>query len=304
MALRLPRSLRDALVVAGFELRDALRSRKVVVLLVLYLAGAVAACGIFLRILHEIEKTLASELAVAAASRPGAATHALFATAQFRSIVGGLVGDRALAGELLDIPPMALFYGWLALTFGPLLAVIASCDAIAGEIGQGSARFALVRADRASWAVGKLLGQAGLVAVGIFAGALAAWVMGLLFLQGFAPADSAFWLARLGTRAWIYSLPFLGLSLGLSQVVRSANAARGAALVGLVAIGLLGEGIEELEEVAPALGGTLMQILPRAHSLDLWRPDFLDRLPAMVMLLAIGTLWFAAGHAIFRRRDA
>jgi hypothetical protein len=54
----------------------------------------------------------------------------------------------------------------------------------------------------------------------------------------------------------------------------------------------------------PTLGETLMQVLPRAHSLDLWRPDLASRAPAMAILVAIGVCWFALGHFVFRRRDA
>ena len=304
MKLGFPRRARDASIVAAFELRDSLRSRKAIVLLVLYVAGAAAASGIFLRVLLEIEHTLADTLGVAASSQPGAATHALFASDQFLSIISGLVGDRALARSLVSLPPMALFYGWLALTFGPLLAVLVSCDAIASEIGQGSARFALVRADRAAWTLGKALGQAGLVGVGLAAGGIATWVVGALFLDGFDAAGSAWWILRLGGRAWVLTLAYLGLALGVSQALRSANAARAGAFLALVALGVLGEGLEWLEDDAPALAGTLLAALPRAHVLDLWRPEFADRAPAMAMLVAIAGCFFAAGHLVFRRRDA
>lgn len=299
-----PRRFRDALLVAGFELRDSLRSRKAIVLLVLYVAGAAAASGIFLRVLLEIEETLAETLGVASSSQPGAATHALFASDQFLSILSGLVGDHDLARSLVQMPPMALFYGWLALTFGPLLAVLVSCDAIASEIGQGSARFALVRADRAAWTLGKGLGQAGLVAVGLAAGGIATWIVGALFLDGFDAAASAWWIARLGGRAWILTLAYLGLALGVSQALRSANAARAGAFFALVVLAMIGEGLEWLEDSAPTVAGTLLQALPRAHVLDLWRPEVTDRLPAMAMLVAIAGCFFALGHVVFRRRDA
>jgi hypothetical protein len=51
---------------AAFELRDALRSRKALVLLVLYVAGAGAGTGIFVRVLGAIETALARTLQVAA----------------------------------------------------------------------------------------------------------------------------------------------------------------------------------------------------------------------------------------------
>ena len=68
------RTLRDALVVAGFDLFESLRSRKVLVLLTLYLAGASAAAGIFVTVLREIENTVARTLAVGETSKPGTMT--------------------------------------------------------------------------------------------------------------------------------------------------------------------------------------------------------------------------------------
>ena len=38
--------------------------------------------------------------------------------------------------------------------------------------------------------------------------------------------------------------------------------------------------------------------------LELWRPDLLERVPSIVMLLGLGSLYFALGHIKLARGDA
>ena len=297
---------RDALVVAGFDLQDSLRSRKVLVLLTLYMAGAAAATGLFVTLLREIENTMADALSVASTDKPGTMTQSLMESEQFLDVLGGLVGDPELAVALIALPPIALFYGWLALTFVPILACLTSGDAVASELGSGSARFALTRTDRLRWALGKLLGQAALMGVGIFAGAIGVWVIGYAFLASFAPVDTAWWLVRLGGRAWVHGFAWLGAVMAVSQLTRSTYKALGGSLLVLIGVGIVGAVLDSwwVMERWPVVAETILLLFPRAHRMDLWRPDLLDRLPAMVMLLALGVTWFSIGHLRFARRDA
>ncbi len=298
--------LRDSLVVAAFDLFESLRSRKVIVLLTLYLAGASAAAGLFVTLLRELENTVARSLAVGTTDRPGVMTEELMRSEQLRDVLHGLVGDASLVDALISVPPLALFYGWLALTAVPILVVLTSGDAIAGDLGSGACRFALFRTDRLSWAVGKLLGQATLMGVGVLAGAFGVWVVGFGFMARFEALDTAWWLLRLGGRAWIHGFAWLGGVLAVSQLTRSTTRATGGALFLLIAVGTTGLVLQSpwAVEYAPVLSETLFQLLPRAHRLDLWRPTLAERLPGMVMLLALGVSWFALGHIRFARRDA
>lgn len=300
------RRWRDAGIVAAFDLGESLRSRKVLAVLVLYVAGAAAAAGIFLMILRELENTLAAGLMVAGTRRPGTMTEALLASDEFRHMLAGLVGDEGLAASLVRVPPLALLYGWLAFTFVPVLAVLTSADAIAAERATGSLRFAIVRTDRLSWAVGRFGGQAALMAVGIAVGALAVWIVGLFAWSGFAPGPTAAWLLRMAGRAWIHGLAYLGLTLGASQLVRGANAARAVALGALIACGVLRLVLEwdRVTDHLPVVAPVVAALLPGSHTLDLWRPAFGDRLPALVALAAFGIAGFALGHLRFARSDA
>ncbi len=299
-------ALRDILLVAGFDLVESLRSRKALALLLLYLAGSIGAALIFVEALGAVENRVAESLAVAETERPGAMTGELMESEQFLDIVAELIGDRELAQELVTIPPLALFYGWMALTFVPVLVTLSSAESIASEVASGSARFALFRTDRRAWALGKLAGQAALMAVGIAAGALGVLVVGVTSLTDLAVGPTAWWLLRLSGRAWLYGFPWLGLALGVSQVTRSVPWSRGLALLGLFGLGMLGAVSEApwVREKAPVVVDTVAQLFPRTYRVDLWQPELTDRLPSVVMLLALGGLFFAAGHLVFTRRDA
>src|SRR5256885_17073100 len=116
------------------------------------------------------------------------------------------------------------------MTFIRLLVTLASGDAIASEVSSGSVRYALFRSDRFSWAMGKLLGEAALMSLGIAAGALGVWLMGMFFMAGFEPLATGWWLARFSVRVWFYGFAYLGLAMGASQLTRSVNGSRALAV--------------------------------------------------------------------------
>jgi len=298
--------LRAALLVAWFDLRESLRSWKALALLVIYLMGAMAAAGIFVQILAEIEQTMADTLQVAQTSRPGAMTASLMESEQVLDMLSGLIGDRGLAEQLVSTPPVALFYGWLSMAFVPILVTFTSAESISSELSSGACRYSLFRSDRLSWAAGKLAGQSLLMAVGILAGAAGVWLVGWYGMNSFEGALTAGWLLRFSARAWVYGFAFLGMTLGISQLTRSINGARAMALIALI-VAAAGGGlltVPEITEHAPLLADTVRQLFPNAHKLDLWRPEANIRMGAMVMLMALGTIAFAAGHQWMSRRDA
>lgn len=300
------RALRDAFLVASFDLFESIRSRKFLALLVLHVVGAVVATLGFVEVLREFEAVVAEQLGVAETYKPGTLTDELMATPEVLDVLGGLMNDEALAQELISVPPLALFYGWMALFVLPALIVFTSSDAISTELSSGSARYALFRTQRLSWAVGKLGGQAGLLFIMTALGAVGVWVVGYSSLAGFDGPGTAWWLARLGMRAFIYGFAFLGLALGVSQMTRSVNGSRALGLIALIGIGVLG-GVtmwNEAIEYAPVLLPSLQPLFPLTHKVTLWQPELSVRAPSLAMLVALGLLYFGVGHAVMVRRDA
>ena len=299
------KTLRDAWVVALFDLAESLRSRKVLIFLALYVVGAIAATTIFTEILQSIETELAEQLLVARTDRPGNLTTAVMESPELRRVLSKLIGDRELVGQLVSIPPIALLYGWVAMAFGPIFVVLTSSDTVSTELATGSARFALVRTHRSSWALGKLLGQATLLGVGVGLGGIAAWVTGYLRMGSFPAVETATWTIRYAASAFVYAFAYLGLALGVSQLTRSVPWSRGLALVALIGVVVASALLrhDEYRELSPVLFDSLALLFPSTHKLDLWRTGT-DVLPAAIMLFALGTVYFTLGHLRFIRRDA
>ena len=303
---RLAGWLWDTLLVARFDLADSMRSLKAGLILLVFLAGSIGGTAIFLEVLQEVESAAASTLQVASGGKPGAMTGRLLESEQFLDVVTGLVGDPGVARQILTIPPLAMFYGWMGFACVPMLCVLTSGGAIAGERASGSLRFSLVRTDRSAWAFGKLVGQGSLLLGGLFLSALGVWIFGYFRMASFDAAENGIWMLRFVVRIWFAGLPWLGVALGLSQVSRSAYLATGLGIVALAFGGILRVvfAAPPIEDLSPALFGTLSELLPGNHDLDLWRPELERRGAAMAMLASLGLGAFSLGHQHFLRRDA
>ncbi len=295
-----PRKLR---IVARFELLEALRSRLFLVVLALYGAGAATGSFVFLKVLAAAENAARRALATSG-SIPESHIPDDLVRAHALPFVGHLIEDDALRSELLSIPPLAIFYGYMALLLVPLLVLATSAGAIASDLSSGAARFALFRCDRATWATGKLLGQETLLAAGLLAGALLAGTVGMLMTSEFDLEIWA-WLVRTSFRAWLYGSGWLGIFLGFSFVVRKPMAARALALFTLIGFAVL-HGLLTAEFINAHLPGVrfLAVLLPTHHRDALWSPHLGTYLVSVGAVLAIGTAAFTAGLSLFRRRDA
>ncbi len=298
--------LRDATLTALFDLRESLLSKRALALIVVYLGGSIATAALFVEVLQEMERVIAQGLAVSVTGKPGTIAMELMESEEFVQLLGWLLGDEQLGRELAVLPPMALFYGWAAMSMVPAFAVFTSSESIARELDSGSARFAFFRTSRGAWALGKLMGQAALLAVGIAFGACGTFLVGYFGLARFEAAETALWLFRISLRAWVYGFAFLGFAMGVSQLTRHVALARAMGLIGLAVLVVLGglSGTEWVQEYSPVLVQTLHLFFPKAYKLDLWQPELVDRLPSVVMLLSLGGLYFVLGHLRLARGDA
>lgn len=292
-------------VVARQEIVDAFRSRRVISVLVMYFAGAVAACALFVFALHRIENQLVEAFGLSVSAEGGNVTRTLWQSDHFRHMLGELVGDREVAARLLNLPPLGIFYGWLAFQFTPLLVILMASPRLAEDIGSGAVRFILVRADRSTWCLGTYLGQAGLLALALLGSAAGVWIVGVGWMQAFEPIDTAWAAVQFAVRAWFYGLPFLGLAMGLSCFARSGVVATGVALVGLTAMAIVTAlaGHYRTDAGWRRLLDIVYQLAPGGHKPMLWVPDASHLVPAFVMLAALGAIYLGMGYAWLGRRD-
>jgi ABC-type transport system involved in multi-copper enzyme maturation permease subunit len=297
--------LRHVWVVLRYELADTIRSRRVVILLLLYLAGAMLTCNGFITAMHKLEMQLADTLALPASSSAGAVTDGLWRSKAFRRMVISLVGNKEIALEILSVPPIAVIYGWLAFMFTPVLVSLSAAGRIAEEVSSGSVRYVLTRTSRPAWCLGKFMGQACEVLLALMLSAIGTWCIARFRMATTGDVETARWMVLYGWKAWIYSLAFIGLALGISQAVRSPYHAMGLSLIVLIVMGILslmarhfaGEGWQQLWQIADF-------VFPINHKMNLWRLKPAYILNAALYLVTLGFAYLFLGYAVFTRRGA
>lgn len=291
-------------IVARNELTDSARSRRVLVLLLLYLVGGMAGTALFISFLQNIEGQLVRSLGLGDPTAAGSVTATLWKSAMFRELLTKLIGDQRLAESLLNVPPLALYYGWLSFAFTPALVMLTAAPRVAEEIATGSARYVMFRAGRAAWCLGKLAGQALQILGALLLSALGAWLVGAVRMKSFEPGATALFMFWFAFKAWLYALPYLGLALGISQMCSSLNTAQAFGFLALVGLAVLnrvahwqaGDGGRRIWDVLGAL-------TPGSHRAAMWWNDLEHLGPALVFLLALGALYWAVGYWRFSRRD-
>jgi ABC-type transport system involved in multi-copper enzyme maturation permease subunit len=302
--LRLKTFRRSVWVSARNELADAVRSRRVAVILILYLGGAMLACNGFVSALRKLENQLSETLALPKAASTGAVADALWRSEFFRQMITNLVGEREVAMQLLSIPPFALIYAWLVLTFTPGLVMLAGAARISTEVDSGSVRFVLTRIPRAAWCLGKFFGQCFQVLLAIALSTIGAWCVARFRLAGISQTDLIPAMILYGGKAWVYSVAFVGVALGISQTVRSPNLAMALGFLAWIVLAALH--VAASHYCGPGwrqLWYPVGLINPMGHLQDLWRLDAAHVVPAIVFLVALSQAYLFAGFAAFGRRD-
>jgi hypothetical protein len=288
-------------VVARFELAEALRSRLVVIVLCLYGAGSALGSFLFVQTLDAAERSVRqamdSQLNAQVAPPDDLQRQAV------SEVLSHVIDDPELLADLVATDPLAVFYGFMALQLVSTFVLLTSASTHASDVSSGATRFILTRCERLTWALGKTLAHAGLLALGLALSALTAAAVG--FWQGHLSAGSLPWLARGAVRALVYGLAYLGIFSGVALAAPSPARARSACVMVLFAFGW-GHTLSQahwLGELVPGIDA-LGWVFPGQYQDLLWSPSWLVSAAAALALLVIGALGFAGGHYRFRRADA
>ena len=106
-------------------------------------------------------------------------------------------------------------------------------------------------------------------------------------------------------RAWIYSIPYLGLAMGLSHLTKSASKATVMGIIAITVCFVLSILIRHFSAdtgwraVLPHLG----LLIPDGHKMYLWRNAVAPLVTGSVYLVTLGLCYLLAGYAVFRKRD-
>lgn len=299
-----PALLRDLLIVAAFELREMLRTRRILIVLALYLLGGLVAAYGFVEFLRAVEEAAAKALGTAATSRPGALTDQLLQEPMYQGAFRSFFRNNDEADFLIHFPPMALFFAWSSFSFVPVLIVITATDTVAQETMSRGFRFINFRTGRLEYVLGKATGQLFLLAVLTLSTAFVYMLVAAIGLYQFELGDNLTAMLYFWPRILAYCAPFLALSVSISAMASSTNVARAISIMALLGFTVLNAALRHYSRLDPSWWMDLVRFLmPLMHRDALWGPDWLEVFGVMFTLLSLGGLYLAIGIAVFARRD-
>ena len=291
--------------VALFELAAAVRTRRAIVLVALYLAWSLLGMSAAITALGKMEDRLAEILQVEKVEgKSGVVSAALWKAKPFQQLVRSVVDDSLIYDDIVGKHPAELIYAWIVFLAVPLLTVLVATRRVAEEVKSGAAKYMLLRVTRLEWTLGKYLGIALMMLAGLLVGAIAAWIVAAFRLSG---ADIPALLPALivwSVKAWFLSLAWLGLALGVSHLFKSGAKADAVAILLMIAFSVVPAILKGFG--SDWLGGKLLllvRLFPSSVDAALWRSSFLPVAASATWLVMLGLLYLSVGHAVFARRD-
>ena len=291
--------------VAAMEWSVAVRSRRALVMMLLFTAVAVGVMYVTISSFVAIEQQLVESLGLPESETPGAALMTLWKSKPFVRFMEHVSQGSLMFADIRGRHPLLLVYAFFMFWVAPLLTLLVSASRVAEDVRSGAARYWLVRVSRTEWSLGKFFGEALMLALAMGVGALAAWVVMLCRLSVSDGLSMLPGILDWTVRAWVYAFAWLGLFLGLSHIVKSGGKATALgilALLGAVAWELM---LKNLAENVTGFGwaGHLDALVPDSAWTLLWRRSPAVVLQGVVHLAALAFLYLSLGAAVFRRRD-
>jgi ABC-type transport system involved in multi-copper enzyme maturation permease subunit len=293
-------SLRDIVLVARFEWIRAIRTWRALALLALYIVASAGGTAIFLEVIGELETALAETMGVPPTEQVGVMLDQLRHSESYRRMLQELTFLEDV-DELVEYPVLALFHLWLGLILVPFVGATAAAESLSGDLSTRAIRFEAVRTGRLELVTGRFLGQALLTGVASVVGTVGAWTVGVLHLYGTDPIELALGLVWMAIRAWLYSLAYVGMGIGISQWTANPNLARVMAILGVaVTWPMFGEvrfGSFVLPDLVSAM---ILQVLPQGWMMGLWTSQWPQ---SALVCVALGYAWVGVGYLRFAGRD-
>lgn len=286
--------------VAVAELRAAVRSRRFLVVSLLFLAVAIAVMYWTISGFAAMEHEVLVGLGLPVSDNPGSVTMALWKSKPFLRVMERLTQNSLVFSDIVGRHPIVLAYAFFIFQIVPLLTLLVSSSRIAADLRSGTARYWFVRVTRDEWVLGMFFGEASLLAVSLLVAALAAWLTAIWRLQGVGCLGLLGGILDWSLRAWMYAFAWLGLFLGISQLARSGGKATALCILALMGAAAWTPMLKNLG--APQLLHLDVFVPGSALSL-MWRRSPGVLLQGAVQLAALAFLYLALGAAVLRRRD-
>ena len=291
--------------VAVAECSGAVRSRRALVILVIYLLSAIFCMTGTITMLGKMESELSNMLQLPESERTGVVSATLWKSKPFQRMIRAGVRNDLVYDDIVGRHPAELVYAWFAFMCAPLLAVLVAGNRVADDLRSGAVRYAIVRVTRLEWTLGKYAGQVLMVALSLAVSAVGAWLVAVFRLSGVGMLELLPAMFGWGLRAWMYALAWLGLALGVSHITRSGSRATA---LGLIAVAICGAWQPLLRYWSESASWPWMlhldALVPSAAEMSLWRRSFVPLFTGGTHLLVLGLTYLMLGHLVFSRRDA
>jgi len=154
-------ALRETFVIAGQDLKGALRSVKGIVLLALYALASLASGAVIVHLQAKALSALEAQLKQMGHQVTAAQMEAARHAASLK-VYGLFIHDKSQVLYLASIPVFLVFVFAFSRVFLPPLIALMSYDQIDGEIRSRGLRFVLLRSRRGSVIAGKLVSNTAL----------------------------------------------------------------------------------------------------------------------------------------------
>lgn len=291
--------------VARYEWFDAMHSRRALVVLLLYMAAAVCTMHWSINLLHRMENELVSMLQLPQSEQAGVVSTTLWKSKQFQRMMKNITQNDMVLQDLTGKHPVELIYAWFAFFYTPMLVVLVAGNRIAEDIGSGAVRYVIFRTSRACWSIGKFAGQVLMIGLSLLLSGIGAYAVAKYRLAGSGSPDLLLNILQWSLRAWVYSIPYLGLAMGLSHLTRSASKAT---IMGIIAITFCFVISIMIRHFTAETGWRaylpyVSPLIPDDHKMLLWRDATAPLVTGFTYLVTLGLCYLLIGYAFFRKRD-
>jgi ABC-2 type transport system permease protein len=296
------------------ETRRALRSGRVLVLLILFLLFVGLALTVVGFFNHQLNAKFEQQVAMAGADMSQAKEQLSAGKKQFLQTF--VTEDEAMLDSLAAIPIVLLVVFKLTLRFLPLFIALMGFDQLAGEVGPKSIRYLVVRVKRSSIILGKLLSQVTLFGLLMSICTVMMVLVAKVLNAEFAAADVALWTFKLIVSSMVLSLAYLSLTALFSAVVKQSGISLVLNVIALFVIwfvALIGGAVRFPGEEAAQ--GTLAMLKAESafaylryasvwhYGDDLLHPHWARFLTASLVHVGFGLVFLGLAHVALKRRD-
>jgi ABC-2 type transport system permease protein len=291
--------LKETLVIWSAELRRAVRSGRVVVLLGLYSMFSALVLLVVGWLASQVREAVNKQLENAGA---GADASQQVGEEMRKGMLGFLTSnDSAMMEALAQVPMEVLVVFKITLFFLPAYVALMGFDQLSGEVGPRSMRYLTVRARRSSVLLGKFLSQATLLLGLVLVIDLAIFIYARVANPDFGFADVALNLLKFWLAAIVFSLAYVSLTTLCSSLFRSPPVSLVFNFILLFVFWLM----DTIGRWAGEDGAMrfLKYLSPSYYSGNLLHPRLAEFATSGAAYAVFATVFLGCAYAILRARD-